>query len=580
MHRTLLGLSLCLSGWLLIGTSAQSEEPAQLHQALLQIQDSLDPATDTALPADLLDAWWDPLIQYPVRSNTESVPLTLQDLVFRTLVHSKQIKVFSELPLIRETAIIDADSAYDWNAFLDSRWDDISEPVGNTLTVGGTGNRYNNHQFSGEAGLRRRTTTGAELKLSQQIGWQQNNSVFFLPNPQGTSRLNISLTQPLLRGRGCVYNTSLTVLAQIDKSIADDEFNRQLQSQLLEVTRAYWALYLERAVLYQRLEAYRRAAEVLGELEARRNLDASELQIVSAAASLKERRANLFRAGAAVKNAEAKIRALVNDPSLADAELVELIPHDLPVSDQHTTEIQQAFATAIRYRPEISQAMKQIKSAGVRLNMAKHELLPVLNLVTQTYLSGLEDRGDIPDSLVRQFDTGAPSYGIGLQYEVPLGNRRAAAQHRKRRHELRQLENQYETTLETIKLEVEVAVRELETARQELVAKHQAMVARKQQLDVLTIRWRKLSSDMTGSLALENMLTAQDQLTSAEFQFVQSQLTYNLSVTNLRKAQGILLQTENISIDCIDECNLPTLHAQQSAPFAEEVSLGEISISE
>ncbi|MEL6898204.1 MAG: hypothetical protein AAFP90_19065, partial [Planctomycetota bacterium] len=77
------------------------------------------------------DRWWAPQIQSPLRENTQALPITVDELIVRALNHSSQIKVFSQLPLIRQTSIVEADAAFDWHGFLDTRWDDISDPVGN-----------------------------------------------------------------------------------------------------------------------------------------------------------------------------------------------------------------------------------------------------------------------------------------------------------------------------------------------------------------------------------------------------------------------------------------------------------------
>ena len=203
------------------------------YDSLRQLNATLDSEVEvTTARQQMAGGWWRELVTRPLRS-TDSMPLDLQNLLVRTLEHSKQIKVFSELPMIRETAIGEADASFDWYGFLDTRWDDVSEPVGNSLTVGGNGRRFNDHDWSGTTGLRRKTTTGAQLELSQRVGWQDNNSTFFIPDPQGTSRLTLGFTQPLLRGRGRLYNTSLTVLAQIDKTVADDEFSPSTRITLI-----------------------------------------------------------------------------------------------------------------------------------------------------------------------------------------------------------------------------------------------------------------------------------------------------------------------------------------------------------
>ena len=56
--------------------------------------------------------------------------------------------------------------------------------------------------------------------------------------------------QPLLRGSGLDVNNAPTELAELDTKIAQYELVRQLENHLLEVERAYWALYTARANLF------------------------------------------------------------------------------------------------------------------------------------------------------------------------------------------------------------------------------------------------------------------------------------------------------------------------------------------
>lgn len=367
-----------------------------------------------------------------------------------------------------------------------------------------------------------------------------------------------------MRGHGKVYNRSLVCLASIDKQISDDEYRRQLESHLLEVTRAYWALYLERGVMLQKMNSYRRARITTERLEDRAKFDASGSQVKSAKAALKTRGAELIRAKNAVRNAEARFRSLVNDPSLKDFELTELVPIDSPTFQTFRVEMSGSLIEAVQNRPEVAQAIKQIKAASIRCNMTKHELMPVLNLVTETYVAGLDGSHDIGSAWGNQFNQGEPGYSIGLQFEVPIHNRAARVRHQRRQLELRQMQNQYGTTLETVELEVQVAVREVSTSQQELFAKEEAMTARKEQLDYITERWQRLPGEgATSSNTLENMLSAQERLSLTEYDYLQSQLTYNLSLMNLKKATGTLLQNEAVTISIGCEDGLPTQTASK-----------------
>jgi len=518
--------------------------------------------------------WWEEPLHQQMRRECESMPTTLESLIVRALEHSAQVQVFSDLPLIRETTIMEANAAFDWRGFMETRWDDISDPVGSVLTVGPGGSRFHDHRWKYDAGVRQKNRLGGQFEISQRLGFENSNSTFFVPQNQGTSRLSISYTQPLLRGAGRVYNTSLVLLAEIDTEMANDEFAGQLQSHLLEITRAYWTLYLERGSLLQKGKLYDRAKEVLGELEGRAEVDAAASQIARARAAVAQREADLLRAEMSVRNAEDRIAALVNDPELGRRE-IELIPLDVLTCDPIAVDMQQAVATAYHQRPEIDQALKQVKAAAVRLDMSKKELLPQLDLVLETYVSGLRGESDIGQAFGDQFSVGEPAYSVGLLYEVPIGNRAAHARHVRRQLELRQLRNQFRSTAETLMLEVKVAVREVDTAYRETLAKKRSMEAADGRLDYIHERWQHLPGEgRSAGLHLEDLLAAQEQLAAAEFGYLQASTTYSLALMDLKRATGVLLQDERISHAVVDVDGVPSaLLNKEPMPTAQEESV-------
>ena len=515
--------------------------------------------------------WWQNAMSNRIQQGTQGTPVNLESLIVRTLQSSSQVKVFGDLPFIRQTAIVEAQAAFDWNAFINTRWDDLSEPVGNVLTTGGSP-RFRTNQWSYSGGLRRRNTNGGNFEIAQDFGFQNNNSTFFQPNNQGTSRLRLSYTQPLLRGRGQVYNESLIVLANIDAKVADHEFSRQLQSHLLEVTRAYWSLYLERVALVQKQQLFLRAEKIYNDLYARRNVDVVGSQLVRVEAAVTSRKSDLVRAEMAVRNAQERIHALVNDPELATVVGLEIIPTDIPTRHSEIFEVGEILSTALQMRPEIRQALKQIRGACVRLGMSKNEMLPRLDMVLEAYTAGLRGNSNIGGAFVDQFSTGEPGYSVGFQYEVPICNRAARARLTRRQLELRQLQNQFRTTVETLLMETKVAAREVRTADREFKAKYHAMQAAAKQLDSIQQRWEALPGVETSiGLYLDDVLKAQQQLADSEYEFAKSETTYNLALMNLKRATGTLLQHEQIRDGVADENGLPTrildkLHTNQTSP--------------
>jgi outer membrane protein len=537
----------------------QAPPELDIRRALAETQ-TLGPVSD-AQAENLLDPsllWWDAYISQPYRAEAATQQLTLQDVLYMALQSSEQIRVYSETPLIRETAITEAAAAFDWTRFAETYWNDISEPVGNTLTIGGPGNRFLDQKWTGAAGVRRRTMTGGQIDISQQLGWQDNNSTFFVPNDQATTQLSIGFMQPLMKGRGRAYNQSLIVLAQIDTSTARDEYSKQLQSHLLEVIRAYRTLQLERASLVQRVKLFQVTRQIYDEIAARQKVDAQPAQLVSSAAALESRRTDLIRARAAVKNAETKLRVLCNHSLLGDSDAVELVPVDPLTHPFYTSELETEMSLALQNRPEISATLKEIRAACVRTDMAQNEILPQLNLVTRAYVNGLEGNSRFGQSWTNQFSDGRPSYSIGLVYELPAGNRAAQARLTRRQIEIRPLQAQYRSAIEAVKAEVDIALRELQTSHEELAAKSRTLSAAKAQADTLQARWKRApGTNGTGALTLESLLDAQQRITEAEASLVTSQLTYSLSVSNLYRANGTLLQVQDVRLTRVSENCLP-----------------------
>lgn len=475
------------------------------------------------------------------------VPVAPTGLVLAALAHSAQVRALNESVFISQSSITEAEGKFDVRAFAESRLVDDSDPVGNTLTTGGPPRWIDTHWY-GSAGIRKQALSGAQLEVSQQVGYEDSNSLYFVPNHQGTARMGITLTQPILNGAGAAYNGSVMVLANINADIARDRFSKDLQGLLMDLHHNYWDLYLQRAALAQRTRLYRQAVVIRDELQARQVLDATRGQLIRAEAAVASREIALIRYRAAVSNAEARIRALVNDPALAPCGRAEMIPDQMPIRALVSTDLSSSLVTALKSRPEIQQGIKEVRAAGVRTDVAKNEVLPVLNAIIETYVSGLEGHGAIAQAYGDQFSEGRPSYTGGLQFEVPLGgNRSANARLCQRQAELRQATSQLEATTANIRAEVEIAVRDVDTSYREMVSKYHSITAGEAEIDYLTARWRALPGDQQGAgFALDELLSAQERLAQAELEFATAEAGYNVALVALGRATGTMVNTQDL----------------------------------
>jgi len=492
-------------------------------------------------------------------------------LVQQALVHSPQVQVLQAEPEVQQQVVQFEQAAFDWRAFLDAEYDDLNDPVGNTLTTGNNSNRFENNLVNSTGGLKRKTESGGQFEASQKFGHQYNNSIFLLPNPQATSRMELSFRQPLLSRAGTVYNQNQIVLARINANLVGDETLQEIQNHLFSVAEVYWKLYRARAEFFQRQKLLASAQNVLNTLDGRNELDTIPRQILRARAAVARAESRMQRAVTDIRNAESQLRLLVNDPAMLNSGPIEFTPTEMPATIPSPTGLRESLQEALINRPDISQAIRQMRASGVRLGVSKSEMLPKLDFIVTTYVAGLQNRAQIADSFGNQFSQGRPGYTVGMEFEVPLGNRAAKARVEQRQWELRRAINGFRATVETSLTEVEIACREVDTSWRELLGKYEAMLAAQNEVRYLQDRFEVLPAvEESSMLLLENLLDGYERLADEESAFAQAQANYALSIIQLRRTTGMLMRTRYDAPQLEpDENDYMTSRADQAASAVE-----------
>lgn len=529
-----------------------ANEPGELapywHRTHQTTADDVTPCVtiDAPLPPGFTP-WWQDLMIQSVRARSNPFAVNVDALTLAALQHSPYVIAVSTDPAIRQTLICEEVAEFDWRAFVESKYDDLSDPVGNLLTTGGSP-RFRDNHWTGNAGVRRKNQIGGEFRAQQRIGYQDNNSQFFVPKQQGTARLELNYTQPLLKGAGRCYNQSRIILASIDTEVAGKETARLLQEHLLKVTQTYWELYRARCVFLQKQKLLDSAAAVEETLEARREVDVLERQVLRARAATAARRSAMARAETEIRNAESRLRLLVNSPRMLEASQLELLPSDMPPTMHVDISVTGSLQTALVNRPDIGEAIQRVKATGVRLGVARQDLLPKLDLILNTYVAGLMGSGEIGQAWADQFSVGEPGYTVGMLFEVPLGNRAAGAQYTRRELEMRKSLAEFKNAVETGLTEVELALREAETSYQEMLSKYQSMLAAERESLYLLERWKVLpDAERSSVLLLEDLLDSQERLANEEAAFVGAQVAYVLSLAELKRVMGVLMANQIVS---------------------------------
>ena len=499
--------------------------------------------------------WWKKEIQTATIPGGTLQSVETNGLVFFMLKRSPRLRAVSQNPLIREQRITEAEAEFDPVSFLQSLWQDRVDPVGDNLSITNDGTNFlDDHIWTADLGVRRKTTTGATVELNQRLGFRNSNSAFFNPQDQGTAALSLNVTQPLMRGRGKYFNRSQILIAQAATNASWDTLAIELQDEIQSVVESYWRLYFDRCVFLQKQMNVKRAQAVLEKLEGRAELDSLPFQIARARSAVLSRKTELANARRDIRNSETDIRRLTADSDWAASQMVELLPIELPDLSIPIADLEHVIVTAINNRPEIAETIKRSKIAAIQTDISVNELMPELSLLLGTYVSALEGESQLGDAFTDQFGSVKPGYSVGVEFEMPIRNRAARSRLTQRKLQMNLIKAEIQETMQNVIAESQIARRRVESAKETLVAATEAIHAAQLDLQQSEGRWESfaliegdIAEGQTPTIVLDQLLDSQTRLVEAEFVYSQAEMELKIAEVALQRTMGTLLTHESVN---------------------------------
>lgn len=480
-------------------------------------------------------AWWESKIAGPLYPDRQPMYLTLAACLSVAQTNSPELQVLHSDWYIQQAESDRLAAAFDWNTFVEAIWNRDSTPVGSDLD--GATNRLRSRTGNSSFGIRRQTETGAELEISQQFGTRSGNSVFLNPNPQATSRLQFDYQKPLLRGFGEDYNTSPQKLAGIARDTAYDRFRIGVQDYLLNVSSAYWSVVLQRGIYLQAQASLDRVQQISNEMAARIEVDVTPGMLDRARSEVAIRKANLIQARYDVLRVQSALLRLIYGSNFSQFANHEVVTSTLPLKRSVHVQPEDKVQAALQQRSEVHQAIREIKAATIRYDVAANEVLPALNLVLSGYVAGLDAGDDVGTSWTNQFSEGEPGVGIGFDFEVPYRNRAAEALAERQQITIKRVQAALQTVIANVGEDVRNQVIERNKFGDMLNDQQEAIIRVRSLLKNATIRREQLADgNQVADLYLENLLQIQNRLEATESAYLQSQVRYSLADNALLRA--------------------------------------------
>ncbi|HEY3442303.1 MAG TPA: TolC family protein [Paludibaculum sp.] len=409
-------------------------------------------------------------------------------------------------------------------------------------------------------GFRQGFASGAQLSGSFDNLRQTTNALRTSYSPYTVSSLGATLTQPLLRGFGYSVNRRFQRMAANEVRIADLLFQQQLINTVYGVARLYYDFVAINEDLKVKEETLRLAQQLFEDTKAQ--VDEGTLAKVELArvnAQVFSTRLDVERARASMEEQELILKNVLTrrggeDPLVRAASIIPVSTLGTPSEEQRTED--ELLAMATQNRPDLSQAELQIANSEISLQGARNALKPQIDLVAFAQNGGLAGEVNpvalLPDStflggygsaLAQILRRNYPSYGGGIQIDLPLRNRVAQADLARDEIQVRQSRLRQQQLRNQARLEVADALIALRRAKSAFEAAAQARAYQEVSLQAEQAKFE------VGASTSYFVIQFQSFLALARSTEVAARSAYIKARTALQRATGSILADYHISID-------------------------------
>ena len=416
--------------------------------------------------------------------------------------------------------------------------------------------KSNNVDFS--AGLQKKFRTSQIVDLGVKYLYNDNNFPYnsfnefvgpFYGNHTGV--VNLSLTQPLLRGRGKRIATIGERVSRlyIDKTKHDYDFTNSYE--ILQIGVAYWNYY----TAYKSLDVYiqnesrvRNLLEMTNELVKADKKPQGDLAQINADLTNQERltvvaRQNLYNArinlGRAIGLSDEESQQLdvpINDfPAVAGSGYNENINKDAFIK------------TAIENRGDIKAVKKITEAVELQYQLAENNRKAQLDLTGFVYYGSTSTGNGVDKTLTSFVNNQGQDVGGGARvtFFFPLNNNIAKGNYSISKIAVKDQAVISDNTQRNIALNVNIAFNNLNNSVLILEKAKESMAFYQEAFNNEQIKFQM------GLTTLFNLMQFQERYTYSELEYLNAEQQFSNSIISLRHETGTLVSKENLDFNVI-----------------------------
>jgi outer membrane protein TolC len=350
--------------------------------------------------------------------------------------------------------------------------------------------------------------------------------------------IEFRITQPILQNFGAVVTKNQILIAQNNLKSSHEGFRQEVIGVTSLVQQTYWELVFRRQDLEVRRQQLGLNQRLLEQVRKQVTVGTlAPIEVLQTEADIASTRESIIVAENAVRNAEDRLKRVMNFSLTGDLADVEIVPTDPPAYTPIDINQTDQNRQALEERPELRQAKLTLANQNITLVVAKNRVLPTLDLEASLRYNGIDRAfGDSFD----QFGTSRYRWQVGLAFSYPLANRQAKGRLQQAGLAIRQQMLRIKNLEENIIAEVRAAVRDIRTNAQRVRAARSSSRLAQRQLEAEEKKLR------VGLATVFTVLDFQERLAAERSNEINALTEYMKALVRLEEVKGTLLKSYNI----------------------------------
>jgi outer membrane protein TolC len=478
-----------------------------------------------------------------------TLPLSLDEAVARALENNVDIQVERYNPELAAEDVRAAQGFYD--PFLFSTLSKSSTDTKGTNAFSG-GTTVNTKTGVWNFGAQQQLPTGGFFSVGFNNNKNDTNNQFTTFNPVYNSRLSLNLTQPFLQNFKTDRARTAIKVAKKNREISDVQFRQSVINTIATVKGFYYELLYAIDNLAAAQKNLQLAKKLLQENEIRVKVGTmAPLDVVTAQSEVASREEGVIVAENDLAQAEDDVKRLIfpeNDPLMWSTKLQPTDHATVDPGAESQVDVNAAITNALQNRTDVVSARKNLENQDYRLDLAKSQLLPQLDLFANYGGAGaggtqlIRDPplggpvvetipGGYGDAVSEVFGFDYPTWTLGVNVSYAIPNRTAKANKASAQLNKDQALTAFRRLELQVAAEVRTAGRGVESGLKRVQSTQAARVLAAQRLDA---EEKKFAAGMTTNFLVTQ---AQRDLAQEEVNNLRAIADYRKSVINFQRVQ-------------------------------------------